>query len=286
MAKIPTLEDLISEKTLTDEQYTNELAKLSKFTGDNNIKCLAGNRIIYHHQIANLVKVKAGKHLSFYQYMNNTKLTNDLVDMTIKRDRKITPFNMYQAFSANTNHVSFFKPTTAKFIYKYYNATNVLDFTAGWGGRMLGAHSLNISYTGIDSNKNMKKGYDEMIMMLSNDKLNMIWDNCLNVDLSTIDFDFVLTSPPYLNLEQYEMMELFKDQSDFYNNFLIKMLDRCFKHIKNHGWICINMSIKMYNGLTNTYGYKECIEKHILPKSVNQQNPNKKEYIYCWKVDR
>ena len=286
MNNTPTLEDLINEKKLTDEQYEKELSKLNKFTGNQNVRCLAGNPIIYHHQIKNLVKVKARKHFTFYEYMNDTELKQKLLDMTIKRRYKITPFNMYQTYSANKNSISFFKPTVSKYIYKYYGATNVLDFTAGWGGRMLGAHSLNISYTGIDSNENMKQGYTEMIDKLKDDKLKMIWGNCLNVDLSKIDFDLVLTSPPYLNLEKYEMMDLFKDKDDFYNNFLIIMLNRCSEHIKNNGWICLNISIPMYNDLTKNYKYKECDEQHILQNSRGPKNLNRKEYIYCWKVDR
>ena len=57
--------------------------------------------------------------------------------------------------------------------------------------------------TGIDTNINLKPAYDKMI---ENYGGNMIYDNCLNVDFSQIDYDFVLTSPPYINLEKYECM--------------------------------------------------------------------------------
>ena len=173
---------------------------------------------------------------------------------------------------------------TAKFIYKYYDAKSVLDFTAGWGGRLLGAYSLDIKYTGIDTNTNLKDDYNNMLLRLNDDKLKMIWDNCLNVDLSLIDYDLVLTSPPYINLEKYEHMPLFDSDDVFYNEFLIIMLNRCLKHINNNGWVCINISMGMYNKLTNKYGYRECDEKHILPNAKNKQNLKKCEYIYCWKT--
>ena len=47
----------------------------------------------------------------------------------------------------------------------------------------------------------------------------MIWKSCLDVDLSKLDFDFVLTSPPYIDIEEYENMELFKTKDNFYKNF-------------------------------------------------------------------
>ena len=42
----------------------------------------------------------------------------------------------------------------------------MLDPTAGWGGRMLGAWALGIDYTGVDTNTNMKIAYDNMMDML------------------------------------------------------------------------------------------------------------------------
>ena len=119
--------------------------------------------------------------------------------------------------------------------------------------------------------------------IVKRNNLNMIWDNCLNVDLSQIDFDLVLTSPPYINLEKYENMALFKSDDEYYNDFLIVMLNRCLQHIKNNGWVCINISMVMYDKLINKYGYRECDEKHILPNAKDNQNLKKCEYIYCWK---
>ena len=283
---IPTISDIVNTKKLSNEKYEEEIEKLNLFSGNQNVYNLSGNPIIYHHQMVNLLKVKAGNTKSFYEYMNDPNLKKDLINMTIKRKGEITPINMFETYRANKNSVSFFKASTAKYIYKHYKAKSVLDFTAGWGGRMLGAYSLDIKYTGIDTNMKLKKGYDDMMKKLNDNKLKMIWKSCLKVDLSKIDFDLVLTSPPYINLEVYEMMNLFKDKDDFYNNFLIIMLDRCSKHISNNGWICINMSIEMYNDLTNVYKYKKCNERHILPNATNQKNPDKKEYIYCWKVNR
>ena len=46
-------------------------------------------------------------------------------------------------------------------MYKKYDATRVLDFTAGWGARMVAAMALDIDYIGIDSNKSLNNN-DEM----------------------------------------------------------------------------------------------------------------------------
>ena len=285
-----SLKDVINFKKLKDSEYYNDLRKLDEFDADENVYKLCGNKIIYHHQFEILVRTPARHGKTFHEFMTDDTLRKQLLCETIKRmtgsdlGRKITPSVIFRVFSANKNCVSIFKPSTAKYIYKYYGAKHVLDFTAGWGGRMLGAYSLGISYTGIDSNINMKPEYDIMMTKLNKDNLKMLWDNCLNIDLSLYDFDLVLTSPPYINLEKYEHMTPFDSDDMYYKEFLIIMLDRCLEHIKQNGWVCINISIPMYDKLTKKYGYRECDEKHILPNSKNQQNLKKCEYIYCWKT--
>jgi len=288
-----TLQDIIDCKKVTVSAYDNNLRKLDEFDADENVYKLCGNRIVYHHQFENLIRTPARHHKSFHEFMTDDSLRQQLIMETNKRcipyGRKITPSIMYDVYRANKNCVTIFKASTAKYIYKYYGAKHVLDFTAGWGGRMLGAWSLGIEYTGIDTNINMKHGYDAMLMKLScthkyltNGKLKMIWDNCLNVDLSVYDFDLVLTSPPYINLEKYEHMTPFDSDDMYYKEFLMIMLDRCLEHIKQQGWVCINISVAMYDKLTKKYGYRECDEKHILPNAKNKQNLTKCEYIYCW----
>lgn len=290
--EIPNWNDYKNFKKLTDEELNKDLNSLIKWKADKNElqgRCplkVIGNKIIYHYQFENIAKTRPdnGKTKSFYEWMNDDNLRLKLYEWMKKRNRKGTLLsNMFEALRANKGSIVIFRPSTSKFIYKYYNATNVLDFTAGWGGRMLGAYALNIGYTGIDTNFNLKEGYDKMILKTGKDNLKMIYQNCLDVDLSQIEYDFVLTSPPYENLEIYENMRVFENRDNFYKSFLIEMMDRCFKYIKNNGWICINISGKMYKTLTEIYKYRECDEKHILPQNRNQKNPDKIDYIFCWR---
>ena len=319
---IPVWNDYKNFRKLTDEELDKDINSLVKWKADKNENKLIGNKTIYHYQFENIAKTKSdsGHTKSFYEWINDDILKVKLYNFMIKRNRNKERFSClgrgcdaklvsqrqplvedcspgtplrsnrnsilseyFEALRANKGSVVIFRPSTAKFIYKYYNATNVLDFSAGWGGRMLGAFALNIGYTGIDTNINLKEGYDKFIFKTGKENLKMIYQNCLDVDLSKIEYDLVLTSPPYENVEIYENMKLFKNQNEFYIDFLIKMIDRCLYYIKNNGWVCINISGKMYKILTEKYKYRECDEKHILPQSKNQRNPNKIDYIFCWK---
>ena len=218
-----TLQDVIHSKKINDDEYDKDLTTLNKFNAGENVNELCGNKIIYHHQFENLIKTPALHHKSFHQFMTCDDLRQHLINETNTRcvpyGIKITPSTVFRVHRANKSCVSIFRPSTATYIYKRYRAENVLDFTAGWGGRMLGAYALGISYTGIDTNINMKPEYDSMIARLNNNNLKILWDNCSNVDLSQFDFDLVLTSPPYINIETYENMTLFNNKDEYYKDF-------------------------------------------------------------------
>jgi DNA modification methylase len=162
---------------------------------------------------------------------------------------------------------------------------------------MLGAWALGIDYTGIDTNVEMKDAYSNMIDFLDNEtglnnslfettspdsKLKMIWESALDVDFSKLDYDFVLTSPPYVNLEVYEHMTEWKSDEDFYVDFFIPLWDKCFKHIKPSGHVCFNISPKMYDAAIS-FGLAPCHDEEDLKQQLGQQTGKKKQdKIYIW----
>ena len=183
-----------------------------------------------------------------------------------------------------------FKATTAKYIYKKYGAKKVLDPTAGWGGRLLGAWAKNLDYTGIDTNVSLKPAYDSMISFLKNDyfygifseppKMNMIFEDSLNVDFHQIDYDFVLTSPPYINLEIYEHMEEWKTKELFYKDFFIPLFEKCMTNTRK-ATICFNISPKMYDEFLS-YGGTKCSQEEDLKQQLGQQKGKTQDKIYIW----
>jgi 16S rRNA G966 N2-methylase RsmD len=93
-------------------------------------------------------------------------------------------------------------------IYNRFKPTSILDFTMGWGGRLVGACAMDIpSYIGIDLNKNLIKPYEEMVKTLkelgTKTEIKLIFKDALKVDYSKLNYDCVFTSPPYYNIELY-----------------------------------------------------------------------------------
>ena len=287
-----TIEQIEDHKLITQEELNKDLENLFGYDASENRNNFFGNPFLYHFQFKNLIKCHREGGDTIYDIYNDKEKWNKLIDSAKKRNRggRTAAGNVYECFRINLGSVVMFKSTTAKYLYQKYNATSVLDPTAGWGGRMLGAWARGIDYTGIDTNTNMKSAYDGMIEMLNNKtpaifeqpKLEMLWQSALDVDFSNIDYDFVLTSPPYVNLEIYEHMEPWDSDEKFYIDFFIPLWQKCMDNIKPGGTICFNISPKMYEDAVS-FGLPVCEDEEDLKQQLGQQTGKKKQdKIYIW----
>lgn len=287
-----TIEQIEQHKIISEQELNKDLENLYGFDASENRNNFFGNPFLYHYQFKNLIKCHREGGDTIYDIYNSKEKWNKLIESARKRNRggRTAAGNVYECFRINLGSVVMFKSTTAKYLYQKYNATSVLDPTAGWGGRMLGAWALGIDYTGIDTNTNMKPAYDSMIKVLDNKtpaifeqpKLEMIWQSALDVDFSKLDYDFVLTSPPYVNLEIYEHMEPWESDEKFYTEFFIPLWQKCIDNIKQGGTICFNISPKMYDDAVS-FGLPECDDEEDLKQQLGQQTGKKKQdKIYIW----
>src|SRR6185369_16735133 len=110
----------------------------------------------------------------------------------------------------HTSRVSNFRPTVARAIYDKYSreGDRILDFSAGFGGRLLGCLSLPRFYTGIDPCSAQIKGLRRMIRRVGHllpGRSNIIQGCAENVlaDFRSNSFDLVFSSPPYFDHERY-----------------------------------------------------------------------------------
>lgn len=252
-----TLYDLESCKDISMDKVLRDYSNLCDFPATTNPRKFAGNPTLYYYQHRVSLNCYREGGMTLKTIFDSNEEIQKLWNETIKRNMRdkdplCSATDMFECYRINRGSIVFFKASTSKYLYKRFNATSVLDPTAGWGGRMLGAMSLGIKYTGIDTNINLKEGYDRMLSELpcnNREDYKMIWDSCLNVDYSKIDYDFVLTSPPYVNLELYEGMTPFQSNEIFYNEFLIPMMNRVYEGLSPGGFMCINISPKMFRAL-------------------------------------
>ncbi len=289
--KMPyTYEEVFTCKTRTLNDLKKDFKSLVDFKADVNPRKFCGNKILYHYQMKNLLECRRGNKnwKTLKEWFDDDELKEKLWKDTIHRNRRDkapypSPTDVYECHRLNNGSIVFFKSSTAKYIYKMFNAKNVLDPTSGWGGRLLGASSLDIKYTGYDTNINMKEAYDNIKNDgFSTDKQKMIFEDCLSADFTKEKYDLVLTSPPYSNMEIYEHMTPWKTDDDYYKDFLIPLLNKL--HDETNCPLCINISPKMYDTLIKKYNYKECDTQIDLRQQLGKQYKTKsQDYIYIWR---
>ncbi len=285
-----TYQDILDCKILSLDEIKKNYKTLCKYKALTNAKKFCGNPILYHYQFENLLNCRRENRALLKEIFDDEEMKQELWKDSVKRNRRDKqpfpmPVDVYECNRINKGAVVFFKPATAKYIYTKYNATNVLDFTAGWGGRMLGASSMGIGYFGFDTNIKLKEGYDKMMEHLEIKNGGMRYTSLLKLGdsfLDLLEYDCVLTSPPYINLEQYEGMPLFESIEQYFKEFLIPSLDLSFKHLKDGGVMCINISQKIYDKLTNDFGYRKCDEELDLRQGENYGTKTT-DICFVWK---
>jgi hypothetical protein len=285
--RLITWNDILTHKQLSEDQLTWDLNRLRNYTAVTNRGNTFGNPFIYHYQLANMLDCKRHNKKHLQDLFHDPVEYERLIQSTIKKNRKnrIPANDIFECYRMNTGSISVFKASTAKYIYKKYSAGRVLDPTAGWGGRMLAAHVLGIEYTGFDTNTNLKPAYDSMLSRLNDSRLAMRWEDCLQADWSGIDFDFVLTSPPYVNLELYPHMTPWTSKTAFYQDFFIPLFEKCLSHIQPGGIICFNITPQMYQQ-AQILGLPPAALVEARPQPLGQKsNTAKQDQIYIWKKE-
>ena len=213
------------------------------------------------------------------------KIWKDVCNMDRRKCQPPAPVDIFEL----NRTVTFFKPSIAKHIYDKFDATSVLDPCAGWGGRMLGAITLGIEYQGFETNKNLESCYESMLEAVNEiwcedeDTYKIDFKSCMDAKFSEYEYDCVLTSPPYYNLETYPHQSELPEEAVWYKTFLMAMISRSFKYMKPGGHCCINMSPKMYDKMMK-FNFPKCDFKIDFLQQKNEavNKKDKKDYIYVW----
>lgn len=206
-----------------------------------------------------VVKVK-GCQSPFSTFMNDAALRRAIrTALTIWEDRSaINASNLRRMLSSfsRTSRVSNFRPTAAKAIYERYSkdGDTVVDFSAGYGGRMLGCLPLDRMYVGIDPCLDQIKGLRTMkakLRSLVKIKARVrIKRACAEDFLSTLPANsvaLIFSSPPYFDLERYSTEQSqsyvrFPVYEQWLTGFLEKVLCESRRILKRGGYLVVNVA--------------------------------------------
>jgi hypothetical protein len=252
-----------------------------------------GNKFIDYFTFLEKLETVGKKGISFWDFWENKsmylkkKYVQNLYNYLNENEKTNKDYKLFDIFRVYFGSISIFKPVIAMNIYNRYKPTSILDFTMGWGGRLVGACALNIpKYTGIDLNKNLKKPYEDMINTLkelgTTTKIKLIFQDALSVDYSKINYDMVLTSPPYYNTELYTgTNKLTKEEWN--ENFYKPLFYKTYKNLKKNGYYILNVSTNIYNDiLIKMLGKANKIISMYAPRANKIKQKEYKEFIYIW----
>ena len=151
-------------------------------------------------------------------------------------------------FNYNLAKSTMYRPQMAKMVVTNLGAKRVLDPCAGWGGRMLGTIAAGAEYVAFEPNTETYEGLLNLSKFLGiQDKVRIIKDSALEMDKYDIgEFDLILTSPPYFDLEVYshENTQSIKGcdtYSMWVSSFLKPLIELSISHMKVDGWSCWNV---------------------------------------------
>jgi tRNA1(Val) A37 N6-methylase TrmN6 len=150
--------------------------------------------------------------------------------------------------------VSNFRPTVARALLHRYSGSGetVLDFSAGYGGRLLGALTLSRNYTGIDPSRAQFRGLNSMVKSkLSHSCASArLIQGCAEEILPTWDrasFSVVFSSPPYFNRERYsdeptQSYLRYPTYEEWKKQFLTVILGESFRLLEKGGHLLLNIA--------------------------------------------
>lgn len=168
--------------------------------------------------------------------------------------------NMRSAFLTNTRYLSSFpgnySPLRAKAIYEKFCPENgvIYDYSAGYGGRMLGALSSKQNFTYIATDPNTQT-YENLLQLgkyietvTKRTNSFQIYNECSEeLQLNENSVDFAFSCPPYFTLEKYsnektQSINKFPDYYDWLEYYVRPTIKNCHKALKEKGLYGVNIA--------------------------------------------
>lgn len=289
--------------SITEEEAENDYEKLESLNPDEiNTNSRIGNTFVNYYTSLERLNTIGNKGMSFFDFWekkneySKKNYIKKLINYQLKSNPDMNKYKLwYNMFRLYYGSISVFKPLIAMEIYNKYNPKSILDFTMGWGGRLVGACALNVpNYIGIDLNNNLKKPYKEMVKKLkelgTTTNIKLMFKNALLVDYSKLNYDMVFTSPPYYNIEIYKGTQK-QSKEDWDNNFYRPIFEKTYRHLKQGGTYILNVPKEVYERVcVDLFGKAD----ELIPLNINKRGKSKTttgkeytidytEYIYVWK---
>ena len=251
---------------LTPDQIQRDMSTLrekdpcSVFVGRDLRTSNAGLRLANSFQ-PRMWSARVNRYLSPMQVFED----DDLLKRAIRRAFTIWP----DRFGANAScirrmlktfpgaaSVSNYRPMIAKAIITKYCLEGglVVDFAAGYGGRLLGSIAARRRYVGIEPNRAQVRGFIKMARAISSQGFQVPRLTLLNgpaerefLGLKRGLADFVFSSPPFFNWEHYsrsndQSFRRYPRYESWLAKFLAPVIIQSHRVLKEGGRLALNVT--------------------------------------------
>lgn len=266
---------------------------------NQSIYVTTGNKVVDQFTFSERLNTISRNRLSFYEFWDNLEYFKNkpnikklLANMESTRKTESEHARLYNVYRLYYGAVNLFRPVLAMEYYCMYQPKTILDFTMGWGGRMVGACALNIpKYIGIDSNTRLAEPYREMKSWLTpktTTQMELYFRDAVTFDYSKLNYDMVFTSPPYYNTEKYQHTVVYNDKQQWDELFYFPLFYQTYKYLKKGGIYCLNISVEIYTRVCVPL-FGEATAQFPMKKNNRHNKQGAKtdhlntEYIYVWK---
>jgi len=191
--------------------------------------------------------------------------SDDLLRQAIRRAFRIWPTRyganasslrrMLKSFPSAAS-VSNYRPAIARAVIGKYapEGGTIVDFAAGYGGRLLGAIAANRSYLGIEPNKRQILGFQRMLRAIRARRFACPQTRFLHGPaeyhlprLPGRSADLVFSSPPFFDWERYstDAMQSFRrypNYEQWRTEFLRPVISDSFRILRMKGFLVLNVT--------------------------------------------
>jgi len=194
------------------------------------------------------------------RFNHDNKLKRAIKLAYVHRDEgadTVIPKNIRRALElVNGGTIQNFKPMNARAVWEHICPVfrgNLLDFSSGYGGRMLGAMTSNLRYhyTGIDPNTRTHQGLVALGKLLDEQNIGSGYEMhcCPSEEFAPKPgfYDAAFSSPPYFNLETYtdeptQCMNRYTTLSAWFDGYVVPTLQMIHKALADDGIYAVNIA--------------------------------------------
>jgi hypothetical protein len=191
---------------------------------------------------------------SAFDAWHDDKLLREAVAFQLRHKDPVRPERVLRAVTMQQRTPTIFKPSVARFLCERYcpRGGRVWDPCAGYGGRLLGAFVAGVHYIGTDVDEGTIEGNRQLAAAVGSDAELILQAAEMFVPPPV---DFVMTSPPYFDREQYsddkeQSWKKYTTLASWQAGFMRQMADRALVALSRSGHFVINVADLRERGRT------------------------------------